>query len=231
MQRIIIIVGIIFAFPVAAEQGIWVTKQSADKAVELINSAQSVKYYCAPCNDENIERVEVNSVKVIEQKPLPEKTLSMLSSINGIDYTGANWSVLVNDKEIDFAYTYLPLKGGWENLAMTLGLTVSSVPALIDSTGQQASALNCKQLYQGWAFNNLLEGICKFDGNLSYRAGVVIKSSCGALISKSDSEDWAGEVTNDTFTDLETVGKARFCEATKPGYDAAVKAFSQANGL
>lgn len=85
----------------------------------------------------------------------------------------------------------------------------------------------CKEIFQAWVLNRMLEETCQFGGALSYRLGAMAKSACGDVLSEAEVQKFGAEVGRDLKDDYQRMGKKRLCEDTRPGYEAAVKTISR----
>lgn len=110
MKNLIIVttITLVSAFSFA-DQCAYISKAQAKKAVKILLDAKSVKSLCEPCGETNPETVKVESL--------------------GLRKAGyQNYSeVVINDKGIDLAYTYVNGK----NLAMLSGCPVQDVSPTI----------------------------------------------------------------------------------------------------
>ena len=94
----------------AADQAAWITKKDADAGAAMIPVGHEVREYCAPCGDRGYVSKNASTVDVARAD-------------------ATYWEVRVNGRGVDLAYEYVLVNGHWKNVAMTLGLAVSGVPA------------------------------------------------------------------------------------------------------
>jgi len=103
--------GVVLASSLAeADQAEWVAKKDADAGAALIGVGHEIRDYCAPCGDAAYTARHVTSVDVGQPNP-------------------SYWQVRVNGRGVDLAYEYVLVGGHWKNVAMAIGLQVTSVPA------------------------------------------------------------------------------------------------------
>ena len=102
-----------------ADQATVLTQKQASDAMNVFNAVrsakQSVMHYCDPCGKDDTARGKVESVVTVNFNNLGK----------------GKWSLLLNKKEIDLAYIYIPNpdKNGkkWKNLAKHIGINVEGV--------------------------------------------------------------------------------------------------------
>lgn len=106
---------VFFPLSVIADQCAWVEKDVAEKADALLKQQSTFLSYCEPCGEKKPTEIEVDSVSV--QQP-----------------TGAGdyYEVLINDENVDLAYTYIKQGEAYHNLAILTGCVASSVSRVIN---------------------------------------------------------------------------------------------------
>ena len=110
---LLVIAFYLFAAPAFADQAIWVSQETAQQAVAILEKEKIYYDYCAPCEDKFAEKVIIKNVKMIPK-------------------SDQYWAVTVNGKDIDLAYTYVKEGKQWVNLAIKLAVEVDSVPDALD---------------------------------------------------------------------------------------------------
>lgn len=115
-----------------ADQAIYLDKVDAERAVALLKNAESLKTYCAPCNDPSVKHIVVASI--------------LSAKVNYQDF----WEVQINGKGEDLAYLYFLDNNKWRNVAMALNIPVSDVSEFItgNETNPAASDDSTKALAQ-----------------------------------------------------------------------------------
>ena len=113
-QLITFIIASCLALPALADQAAYIAKADADRAIELLKNTQTVKSYCAPCNDTAAKSIAVTSVTGAD-----------------VNFQGF-WQVSVNGQGEDLAYLYFLDNGKWRNVAIALGIPVEEVPEFIE---------------------------------------------------------------------------------------------------
>lgn len=91
---------ILFVLNIAyADQAAYISKQDAEYAANVIRNYPMVMFYCEPCGDTHWQMESINSVYA--------------------RYTEFEnyWEVVINDKGVDLAYTYVLDKNIWVNIA------------------------------------------------------------------------------------------------------------------
>jgi len=97
---------------ILSDQAAWNTPAQADKILKFIKIGDTIRHYCAPCDDEFWYSELIESI----EKEFPEK-----------GYV----EILINDVGADFAYVYVLHKGKWRNAAMLAGIPVEGVPEIL----------------------------------------------------------------------------------------------------
>lgn len=77
----------------------------------------------------------------------------------------------------------------------------------------------CKEIYQGWVFNRVLEDLCEIGGVASMKIGVMAKSLCDNVLTEDDRNEYGAEVFHTYKDDLDKLGKERICEIEVPRYN------------
>ena len=95
-------------------------------------------------------------------------------------------------------------------------LVATSASALVSAN--QTTKEKCKELYQGWVFNLILESKCEIGGNAAHRLGIMVKSLCGDNLTEDNTDAFALEVITAFNQDIEQMGKERLCEIEVPRY-------------
>lgn len=109
---VVILILVFTSLTAFADQAAYVSEQQAKNAVELLRDNVEIKYFCAPCEDQTVELVDIDS---IEAAPAGYQNY---------------WEVKINGEGIDLAYAYYwdTKKKKWKNVAKTLKIKVSDVP-------------------------------------------------------------------------------------------------------
>ena len=118
MKKFALLILVILAFclfgaPAFADQAIWISKETAQQTVEILEKEKIYYDYCAPCDDKFAKKVAIKNVKMIPK-------------------SAQDWAVTVNGKDIDLAYTYIQEGEQWINLAIKLAVEVDSVPKTLE---------------------------------------------------------------------------------------------------
>jgi len=110
MTKTIITSLILFftTFGVRADQAQHLNTQEKTQAMFLIKYASQLRGYCEPCDNHEINYIDVKKVKA---KKIPY-----------------GWTILVNDHVVDLAYLYYKQDRQWINVAKVLEMNVSGVP-------------------------------------------------------------------------------------------------------
>lgn len=127
MKRILLLTALLAA-PLAAhaDQFQYNTLPNALKALQVLETSDSVKLFCAPCNDVTAKTVKRNSSSLgLVFDDLGKSTQPYRDG--GQSY----WEVYINDRAVDLAYVYVRKDNQWRNLAQTIGLSPTSVPKTI----------------------------------------------------------------------------------------------------
>ena len=98
-----------------ADQAMAIPKESAEKAVRILEDARYFKDFCAPCGDKLPTEMAVLSVFVRPFSTLNPKCQDLVE-------------VVVDGMPVDLAYVYVKQSGTWTNLAMLIDLKVHFVP-------------------------------------------------------------------------------------------------------
>ena len=96
-----------------ADQAAWISKKDAEAAAARIKPGDEVREYCKPCGDKAYDSIRVSTVAV--------------AAVGDGQY----YEVRLNGRGIDLAYIYIRTGGGWENLAMLVGVPVENVPRFL----------------------------------------------------------------------------------------------------
>lgn len=97
--------------PIFADQAAWVSREEAARALVVLARSESVKRYCAPCDDKAVRTEMVESIGLFK--------------VEGENY----WEIRVNGNGVDLAYVYFEKKKGkWTNAAMEAKIDVRDVP-------------------------------------------------------------------------------------------------------
>ena len=108
------IIAFSLTLPASADQAAYITKVDADRTLELLKNAGTLKLYCAPCGDAGAESIVVTDMRNAD-----------------VNYQGY-WEVQINGSGVDLAYLYFLEKNRWRNVAMALGIPVEDVPEFIN---------------------------------------------------------------------------------------------------
>jgi len=115
MKKLIpVLIILISASLLMADQAAWITKEQAGRGAALIRKSGVIKHYCEPCGD-SFYRTEYVSTSV---------AVKAVGSDAGDPY----YEVRVNGKGVDLAYVYLLSGDRWVNAAMLLDIEVTGVP-------------------------------------------------------------------------------------------------------
>lgn len=99
------------AVPVFADQAAWVSRAEAVRALEVLAKSESIKHFCAPCDDKVVRSETIESIGLFK--------------VEGENY----WEIRVNGRGVDLAYVYFEeKKGKWRNAAMKAKIDVDDVP-------------------------------------------------------------------------------------------------------
>jgi len=110
MKKLIpVLIILISASLLMADQAAWITKEQAGRGAALIRKSGVIKHYCEPCGD-SFYRTEYVSTSVAVKAGDPY------------------YEVRVNGKGVDLAYVYLLSGDRWVNAAMLLDIEVTGVP-------------------------------------------------------------------------------------------------------
>ncbi len=113
IEAFLILLFCLVATNALADQAQVLSKEDAERAVELLKNIGELKSYCAPCSDQSVEPIVVKSVRV-----------------SGF---GDGYEVSVNGEAVDLAYVYFPVDGKWRNVAVALKVPVEDVPEFIQA--------------------------------------------------------------------------------------------------
>ncbi len=105
-----------------ADQYSYVTVQQAAQALQVIAGDDIVHAFCAPCGDAQSRPVPVRQVEI--GRVWEGASAQPYRAGDGQTY----WQVHVNGEAVDLAYVYVRGAGGWENLALQMGLPAEDVP-------------------------------------------------------------------------------------------------------
>lgn len=105
-----------------ADQAIYLDKVDAERAVALLKNSETLKDYCAPCNDPSVKHIVVASI--------------LSAKVNYKEF----WEVQVNGKGEDLAYLYFLDNNKWRNVAMALNIPVSDVSEFITGSEKNPAA-------------------------------------------------------------------------------------------
>lgn len=110
------------AIPAFADQAAWVSRTEAARALEILAKSESIKHYCAPCDDKSVRSETIESIG--------------LYKVDGENY----WEIRVNGKGIDLAYVYFEKKKGkWRNAAIEAKIDVKDVPKQLSDSQSTAN--------------------------------------------------------------------------------------------
>jgi hypothetical protein len=99
----------------SADQAEWVPHDVAEREVALLTRRTEAVFYCAPCDDQSMERRRYTEVRIAR----------------------ANedlYEVRLDGRVIDAAYVYVEIGGVFRNLALAVGFEVTGVPETLDRT-------------------------------------------------------------------------------------------------
>ncbi|MEF2155073.1 hypothetical protein V3390_02345 [Luteimonas sp. FXH3W] len=110
-----------------ADQFEYNTLKDAVAAMQIVNMAGQVKYYCAPCGDKQARNATVDStgIALVWDPVGPSSNRPYVA--DGRQY----WELEINGKPVDLAYIYIRDGEKWRNLAMAIGQTPVEVPETI----------------------------------------------------------------------------------------------------
>jgi len=113
----------------------------AANALRYLKEGETIYEYCAPCGDAVAHPVLVKQVTAMKL-PVNEphsglqdapgyKTVAFLMRPPVYDDGSSYYGIYVNEKGIDWAYTYVYFEGGYKNLARLVGCPCEDVPQLL----------------------------------------------------------------------------------------------------
>ncbi len=110
-----------------ADQFEYNTLKDAVAAMQIVNKAKQVKYFCAPCGDNAARTATVDSTGIALVWDPVGPSSNRPYKADGKQY----WELEINGKAVDLAYIYIPDGAKWRNLAMAIGQTPVQVPETI----------------------------------------------------------------------------------------------------
>lgn len=110
---------------------------------------------------------------------------------------------------------------------MRRALMLALMSTAIFSYAQEPTKEKCKEVYQGWVFNRILEETCEVGGVAARQIGVMAKTMCDDVLTESDRETFGLEVVRSFKKDVDEMGKERLCEIEVPRYNEMVKKLFQ----
>lgn len=124
----ILVSCVLCAVPPAAraDQFAYLDIRQAVAALEALDGQPVLQSFCAPCGDATATPVAVRDTG-IERVWHWDGGARVYTDADGRSF----WEVVVNGDGIDLAYVYVRGAGGWENLAMRIGLQPAEVPRLL----------------------------------------------------------------------------------------------------
>jgi len=84
------------------------------------------------------------------------------------------------------------------------------------------SVQKCRELFQNWLFNNLVEKTCDYNAFISDDLGILVKNQCDAVLTESVREPAAAEVVRAFKADFDAMGRDALCRQARPGYEMVV---------
>lgn len=133
----------ISAANVFADQCMYVASlEQAMQAWTYLKYNEKIYEYCAPCGDAAASPIAVKLPTVARglfiNEPtkgkfpnIPKSTVVKLPGGGEFQVYESGYMVMVNGKAIDLAYTYVPLKGQYKNLAKLAGCPSDDVPLIL----------------------------------------------------------------------------------------------------
>lgn len=115
-----LIIATCFTFPAIADQALYISKENANRAINLLKNVSIIKLYCAPCGDTSSKSITIN------------KNINKIRGGNLNYLLEGYWRVQINGEGVDLAYIYFPYNNKWRNVAITLNIPVQYVPEYID---------------------------------------------------------------------------------------------------
>jgi len=122
-------VALLASLPViaSADQFAYLNLGQAVAALDMLDHApRQVQAYCAPCGDARATAIAVRDLGIAR---IWDDGGSARPYADGDGRTF--WEIELNGEGIDLAYVYVRTPGGWENLALALGLDASGVPRML----------------------------------------------------------------------------------------------------
>jgi len=116
-KLLIIMLYVMSAYSLYADQAAWITKDQAERGASLIKSSGLIRHFCAPCGDNFFRGENVLTVKA-------EKA-------SGSNPGDQYYEVQVNGNGVDLAYIYVFSGGKWINAAIQLNIPVEAVPKFL----------------------------------------------------------------------------------------------------
>lgn len=111
----------------SADQFAYLDLSQAVAALDMLDHApRQVQAYCAPCGDARATAIAVRELGIAR---IWDDGGSARPYADGDGRTF--WEIELNGEGIDLAYVYVRTPGGWENLALALGLDASGVPRML----------------------------------------------------------------------------------------------------
>ena len=104
-----------------SDQAAWNTAEQTEKILKFIRLGDTIRNYCAPCNDEFYYTEKIQSI----EQNIPEKGFV---------------EIIINDTVADFAYSYVFFKGQWRNIAILAGIPVENVPEILPDNIKESVA-------------------------------------------------------------------------------------------
>lgn len=103
--------------------------------------------------------------------------------------------------------------------AVLIGVMLFAMPIANADAPPKFSNEKCKELYQGWVFNRMLEELCEIGGVASRQIGMMAKSLCDDVLTEDDRNKYGLEVLQAFKKDFNKIGKEGICEIEVPRYN------------
>lgn len=97
-----------------------VPRANAQAALRRLRVGDVLHVYCPLCGDDRSRRMTVRSLRLARSRDT--------RPIDGDVAPAGAWTVEVNGRPIDLAYTYVRIDRRWRNLGLTVGLAADDVP-------------------------------------------------------------------------------------------------------
>lgn len=99
--------------------------------------------------------------------------------------------------------------------------------ALSSANADETHKEKCKEIYQSWVFNMVLEDVCEIGGVASRKIGMMAKSLCDDVLTEEDRNKYGLEVANTFKQDIAKMGKENLCEIEVPRYHKMLETLNE----